>query len=656
MDPLSIAGFVLAIGQSIGPIVSGIRALRRFKEIEHAVEAALEQSDIFCVKIQLWLEAIGDIEETSLSPTQLEFLRRTLSGLQVAAESHEMEVRKWLQALGLSDTVLVEGAARGSETTLAKRDAASESSSSSRTIVEGSRSRKVLPRLAKLVRFGPCTWGSRDNLEETEVKEKTETQSQKASGASKPNASIATRLHFIILGECNVEHLASDLVKWDNQLFTGYMMITTTCNLSHSKLGKDFHPTIRFIMEAKERIAQGGSVTFIEPEVWRRYYDDHMKFVYVDKNATDSSTQGQVLCGDFVPKYEDPNDEVGKHLESYRRCIFINRGPMEGSQREASQALARSFSVEQDDVEVSDKRREDGDMLRCVAMANVDGNCILLFKLPPGSSSNPMTLRTALLDPRAASGGYILHPISDRVKLATRLTTAVFVLHSLGLVHKRINPEKILLVESAGGGSSQSFPKRLGYAYLVAFHSSREIDGYTELYSHREEAALRGIYFHFRDQDTERNHRFTIKDDIYSLGVCLFEIALRRSLFVWSPTKRDYVYDDSFVGLSDNAEKLRDLNEGERPLARAEELIRVAEERIPGVLGHSFTKAVIACLNVHSDDNPFADYPRLRDVRNARVSKEVRSDNAVERSEQEIYRMECFVYLELVLHHLQPAC
>jgi len=136
----------------------------------------------------------------------------------------------------------------------------------------------------------------------------------------------------------------------------------------------------------------------------------------------------------------------------------------------------------------------------------------------------------------------------------------------------------------------------------------------------------------------------------------LFEIALRRSLFVWSPTKRDYVYDDSFVGLSDNAEKLRDLNEGERPLARAEELIRVAEERIPGVLGHSFTKAVIACLNVHSDDNPFADYPRLRDVRNARVSKEVRSDNAVERSEQEIYRMECFVYLELVLHHLQPAC
>ncbi len=48
-------------------------------------------------------------------------------------------------------------------------------------------------------------------------------------------------------------------------------------------------------MEAKERIAQGGSVTFIEPEVWRRYYDDHMKFVYVDKNATDSSTQGQVV-------------------------------------------------------------------------------------------------------------------------------------------------------------------------------------------------------------------------------------------------------------------------------------------------------------------------------------------------------------------------
>ncbi len=136
MDPLSIAGFVLAIGQSIGPIVNGIRALRKFNEIEHDVAAALNQSDMFCVKIQLWLEIIGNIEETSISPTQTELLRRMLRGLQVAAESHEVEVRKWLQSLGLSDTL--QGAARESERALVKRDSGSgsESSNTSRTIVE----------------------------------------------------------------------------------------------------------------------------------------------------------------------------------------------------------------------------------------------------------------------------------------------------------------------------------------------------------------------------------------------------------------------------------------------------------------------------------------------------------------------------------------
>ncbi len=268
-----------------------------------------------------------------------------------------------------------------------------------------------------------------------------------------------------------------------------------------------------------------------------------------------------------------------------------------------------------------------------------------------------MTLRNALLDPRAASGGYTLHPISDRVRLAIRLTTALFVVHSLGLVHKRIDPEKILLVESDSGGSSQSFPKRLGYPYLVAFHLSRGDSGPTELAPHYQESASRGIYFHFRDQGVERNHRYSMKDDIYSLGVCLFEIALWRSLFVWSPDKLDYVYDDSFVALSDDAESLRGFPCAARHWRwrGRKQLMKVAEERLPGVLGHSFTKAVIACLKAHADDNPFANHPRLKDVAKVPVSEDFHSMQDKERSEQEIHRMECLVYLELVLHQLQAV-
>jgi len=233
--------------------------------------------------------------------------------------------------------------------------------------------------------------------------------------------------------------------------------------------------------------------------------------------------------------------------------------------------------------------------------------------------------------------------------------TAVFVVQSLGFVHKRINPEKILLVESASGGSSQSFPRRLGYPYLVAFHLSRGDLEPTDLVSHFGESAFRGIYFHFRDQEVERNDRYSMKDDIYSLGVCLFEIALWRSLFVWDPKMRDYVYDDSFVALSDGCDKLKGKSVSEKARERTEELIRVAEERISGVLGEPFTRAVVACLKAHSEDNPFASHPRLKDVKNATPSVDVDTGAVLEKSRAELNQLECLTYLELVLQTLHAV-
>lgn len=138
MDPLSIAGTVLAIGQCIGPIVNGIRALRKFKEIEDSVLAALEESENHGMKLQMWLEAIGDIDEKTVSLSHMAYLQRTLSGLQVAAASHEAEVRSWLRALGLPDKLQENSTpdrASDSETTLVEGDK-SESSDTSTTFTK----------------------------------------------------------------------------------------------------------------------------------------------------------------------------------------------------------------------------------------------------------------------------------------------------------------------------------------------------------------------------------------------------------------------------------------------------------------------------------------------------------------------------------------
>ena len=81
-----------------------------------------------------------------------------------------------------------------------------------------------------------------------------------------------------------VKRLAFELDFWANQLFTGYMMMTTTVNLPRSKLArKELHPAVRFVMEAKEEAAQGVNVEVIEYDVWDKYYS--MNFAHVDKNA-----------------------------------------------------------------------------------------------------------------------------------------------------------------------------------------------------------------------------------------------------------------------------------------------------------------------------------------------------------------------------------
>ncbi len=79
-------------------------------------------------------------------------------------------------------------------------------------------------------------------------------------------------------------------------------------------------------------------------------------------------------------------------------------------------------------------------------------------------------------------------------------------------------------------------------------------------------------------------------DDIFALGVCLFEVGLWRSLFVWDG-KRNYVHDDAFVPLSDTCGKWDGMGISEKAEARTNELIRVVEEILPGAMGPVYTKA-----------------------------------------------------------------
>ncbi len=153
----------------------------------------------------------------------------------------------------------------------------------------------------------------------------------------------------------------------------------------------------------------------------------------------------------------------------------------------------------------------------------------------------------------------------------------------------------------------------MGYPYLVGFHLSRSESARTTFFQDVQELAKRGIYFHPREQAETRSAPYFMISDIYSLGVCLLEIALWRSLFVVCDGQKDYVQDNS-----SGFEKLVDSYYGkeiQKAHAKKEELIRIAEAEIPRTMGNTFAEVVVACLRAGEADSPFADRVELKSGR-----------------------------------------
>ncbi|KAF9459302.1 hypothetical protein BDZ94DRAFT_1048266 [Collybia nuda] len=150
--------------------------------------------------------------------------------------------------------------------------------------------------------------------------------------------------------------------------------------------------------------------------------------------------------------------------------------------------------------------------------------CELVFPLPTGMK-NPRTLRDLLTSPENAEGAR--HSLTERVRLATRLATAVLYVHTAKLVHKNIRPENILLLEPEGDDLAFKFPRALGTSFLIGFDVVRKDDETSTRIG--DEDWEKNIYRHPERQGLHPDSDFTMLHDIYSLGVVLLEIAGWRS-------------------------------------------------------------------------------------------------------------------------------
>ncbi|KAK4662283.1 uncharacterized protein QC763_700990 [Podospora pseudopauciseta] len=223
----------------------------------------------------------------------------------------------------------------------------------------------------------------------------------------------------------------------------------------------------------------------------------------------------------------------------------------------------------------------------------------------------PTTLRSLLLEQRPVC-------LSSVIVLAKQLVRSVSFVHTCDLVHKNIRPDNILLFPTALAALR---PLELGQAFLVGFSQFRSINMETNRLG--DTAWYRNLYRHPARQGLCILERYVMQHDIYSLGVCLLEIGLWRSL-VWYPSTSsstsstyhhpNHANSSSSVptpvpGYSLQLRKHlsdRDFEHAHLPGSTSwikEDLVLLAKQTLPQRMGRLYTEIVVDCLTCLDDGN-----------------------------------------------------
>lgn len=215
-----------------------------------------------------------------------------------------------------------------------------------------------------------------------------------------------------------------------------------------------------------------------------------------------------------------------------------------------------------------------------VKIKNSKGQSIkleMVFNVPEGLN-NPRSLRDLLLSLDIENES---HPINVRIQLAKRLARTVLSVHSANFVHKNFRPETIIVFDHRNNKNINE----IGVPFLVGFQKVRAAGGYTALMG--DNAWEQDIYRHPTRQGHHPEEIYTMQHDIYSLGVCLLEIALWKSFVSWDASGR-------YPLMTPESEQL--LKGNTAAVDTKDKLVKMAREVIPKRLGTRYTEVTISCL------------------------------------------------------------
>jgi serine/threonine protein kinase len=210
------------------------------------------------------------------------------------------------------------------------------------------------------------------------------------------------------------------------------------------------------------------------------------------------------------------------------------------------------------------------------------------------------TLSQYLLDhPRKPSLNY-------RISLCYQLAMAVLQTQTLGLVHKNIRPENMLLSRGTNSYADTICAEPTPVVYLSGWQYARQVDhGVTNL---RNETTLqKKIYQHPERQLPLADKEYSMAHDVYSLGVCMLEILNWESLLeAENNSSVSEAFKEAYRALENGTDSLEQDRYTKFPDCIKRTLVYLNDTRTSVAAGTKICRLVrrfLTCLDEKDDDN-----------------------------------------------------
>jgi serine/threonine protein kinase len=218
----------------------------------------------------------------------------------------------------------------------------------------------------------------------------------------------------------------------------------------------------------------------------------------------------------------------------------------------------------------------------------------LISKLPPSYSKSSLhSLQSLLWDPQNKRGSR--HDLNDRIVLASAIASTILEIHSTKFVHKNIRPSNILILDPPPNGSDcvPGYPHVIGRPAIVGFEDARpEAEDSERIGS---AAWVENIYRHPKRQGLNPEAKYSMLDDIYSLGIVFIEIALWRSSVILATNNASKLvsasHNPDFWGSLHSTRCKETDPEKIRSLYR-----KLAKAVVPRTIGGKFARVIDNCL------------------------------------------------------------